>query len=61
MPVLLTTPEECEAWLTLPWGDAKALQRPLPEDKMIVLPRYTGVGGLGGHPSEPKADLFSGL
>lgn len=61
MPVLLTTREECEAWLTLPWTDVKVLQRPLPENKMMVLPRYTDVGGLGGHPLEPKADLFSGL
>lgn len=61
MPVLLTTREKWEAWLTLAWKDAKALQRPLPEGRMIVLPRYTEVGGLGGRPSEPKANLFSRL
>lgn len=50
MPVLLTTREECEQWLTADWKDAKKLQRPLPDDQMMVLPRYTEVGGLGGYP-----------
>lgn len=59
MPVLLTTREECELWLTADWKEAKKLQRPLP-DKMMVLPRYTDVGGLGGHPTKPK-DLFGAL
>jgi putative SOS response-associated peptidase YedK len=50
MPVVLTTKEECEIWLTAPWKEAKSLQRPLPVEKMMVFPRYTAVGGLGGHP-----------
>ncbi|QYA04068.1 SOS response-associated peptidase [Rhizobium sp. B21/90] len=58
MPVMLTTREECELWLTAPWWEAKKLQRPLPEESMMVLPPYTAVGGLGGRP--PKtADLFA--
>ncbi|WP_438748286.1 SOS response-associated peptidase [Pararhizobium sp. O133] len=60
MPVLLTTREECELWLTAEWKDAKKLQRPLPDNQMIVLPRYTVVGSLGGHPSKAK-DLFAGM
>jgi len=38
MPVVLTEANEVEAWLEAPWQEAKALQRPLAEDALIILP-----------------------
>ncbi|WP_377297794.1 SOS response-associated peptidase [Rhizobium sp. SGZ-381] len=37
MPVILRDAEEIETWLTAPWQEAKALQRPLPDDQLILL------------------------
>ena len=37
MPVLLTEQEEVETWLTAPWEQAKALQRPRPDDMLTIV------------------------
>ena len=38
MPVILTHSDEIETWMTADWAEAGALQRPLPDDALIVLP-----------------------
>ncbi len=37
MPVILTKPDEWETWLTAPLDQATALQRPLPDDALMIV------------------------
>jgi len=44
MPVLLTTQDEVETWLTAPWPEAKALQRQSRDDALV---RVTALEKMG--------------
>jgi putative SOS response-associated peptidase YedK len=59
MPVILRTPEEVEAWLTLPWKEAKKMQQSLPDGtlKIVGRGRKTDAPGMPFEIVEAKAVL----
>ncbi|MDO8912279.1 MAG: SOS response-associated peptidase family protein [Phenylobacterium sp.] len=50
MPVILTTAEEVRTWISAPWDEAKALQRPLPNCTLEIVGRGKELG-----PTRPAA------
>lgn len=50
MPVILSTEDEIEMWMTADWSQARELQRPLADDALIMLPPAA--------PDEPQGRLL---
>ena len=53
MLVILAKPDEIEIWLTAPWTEASAMQRPLPDDALTIAAR--------GDKKDAPAELLASL
>jgi len=46
MPVILTEPDEVEAWLAAPWAEAAQLQRKLADGRLVIVARGEKADGV---------------
>ena len=61
MPVILTSEEERDVWMRAPWDEAKALQRPLPDEALHHAWRRQGRQGGGVAVSHGAPEQLEGL
>jgi len=55
MPVILTTVEECDLWMSAPAAEAMQLQRPLPDGSLMIVARGSKQDGLLTPSAAPDA------
>jgi putative SOS response-associated peptidase YedK len=56
MPVILRTPEDVDAWMTLPWKEAKKMQKSLPNGTLKIVGRGRKADGPGMPFELPSAE-----
>lgn len=56
-PVILTAREEVEAWLTRPWPEVRHMQRPAPDDALVIVEKPATQIKFPQGPSDNKGQL----
>jgi putative SOS response-associated peptidase YedK len=54
MPVILTTSQDIDLWMTAPATDALTLQRPLPDNALVIVARGGKADEAGASPAPPR-------